>query len=223
MRFPLFAALALIVVFCLFWLMQWMIAPPDAPLAERREVPGVELVRVEPERDRSQEQLSLDEAPPPPPPTPPALARPDLPTMSVPAPSTVAMGDVSVPLSFAGGGSISGSSFGGFARGTGAGGDGFGRGQGFRGREFIPLSTARPRMPQWACDQKIKGWVEVVFTVMPNGRVRDVKIVDADPKGVYEATAIESISNWIYESHSRAREVKQRVEMDPADCAFDWR
>ncbi|MBI3171416.1 MAG: energy transducer TonB, partial [Hydrocarboniphaga effusa] len=123
-----------------------------------------------------------------------------------------------------GGGSLAGAGFGGFARGTGqgAGAAGFGRGAGFKGKELIPLSTARPQMPEWACKQNIKGWVEAVFTVLPNGRVQDVKIVDAQPRGVYELAAIESISNWIYAETDRAREVKQRVPMDPADCAYNW-
>jgi len=77
-------------------------------------------------------------------------------------------------------------------------------------------------MPDWACKQKIKGWVEVVFTVLPTGRVQDVKIIDADPRGVYEAAAIESVSNWIYAPYKNAREVKQRVPMDPEDCAFNY-
>ncbi len=78
-------------------------------------------------------------------------------------------------------------------------------------------------MPEWACKQRIKGWVEAVFTVLPSGRVQDVKIVDAQPRGVYEIAAIESISNWIYAETDRAMEVKQRVPMDPADCAYNWR
>jgi protein TonB len=57
---------------------------------------------------------------------------------------------------------------------------------------------------------------------MPNGRVRDVRIVDAQPRGVYEAAAIESISNWIYNETKQARQVDQRVDMDPADCQYNW-
>ena len=58
---------------------------------------------------------------------------------------------------------------------------------------------------------------------MPNGRVSNVKIVDAEPRGVYEAAAIESISNWIYNESKQTREVDQRVPMDPADCQYNWR
>jgi protein TonB len=221
-RLPALLPLALLVMLLLFWIMQWMIQPPRVTTVEQQELPGIEIVQVE-EDPTDDPDESPQSQPPPPPPAPPALARPDLPTFAVPMPSAPAVGEISVPLSFAGGSTLSGSQFGGFSSGTGQGaGDGHGTGRGFSGRELIPLSTARPQMPEWACRQNIKGWVEVVFTVMPNGRVRDVKIVDAEPRGVYETAAIESVSNWIYESSPRAREVKQRVQMDPRDCDFNW-
>src|SRR3546814_5475573 len=40
----------------------------------------------------------------------------------------------------------------------GGGGGGNGTGQGFKGKPLVPLSTARPQMPDWACKQKIRGW-----------------------------------------------------------------
>lgn len=225
LRILLLAPLALLVMALLFWLMQWMIKPGDVVTVEREELPGVEIVRVEEDKPPSERPDNAPESsPPPPPPAPPALTRPDLPSFSVPVPSVPAISNVAAPLSFAGSGqSLADGSFGGFAGGSGRGGDGFGTGSGFQGRQLIPLSTARPMMPKWACEQKIKGWVEVIFAVLPNGRVRDVRIIDAQPRGVYETTAIESVSDWIYEPTRRAREVKQRIEMDPADCAFDYR
>lgn len=121
------------------------------------------------------------------------------------------------------GGGGGGTGFGGFA-GAGSGGSAasYAKGTSFVGKTLIPLSTARPQMPEWACKQKIKGWVEVVFVVLPSGRVQNVKIVDAEPRGVYEAAAIESVSNWIYATSKRAREVKQRVQMNPEDCEYNY-
>lgn len=219
---------ALLVALALFLLMQWLIRPPQGPDDARRVLPEVEIVQPTPEQEQ-QDLASPDSAPPPPPAAPPSLARPDLPAMQVPALSAAPLdvGPVTLPAQLSSGGLKLGSSgaFGGFAGrgGGGAGAGTVGTGKGFKGKPLIPLSTARPQMPDWACKQGIKGWVEVVFTVMPNGRVRDVKLVDADPRGVFEAAAIESISNWIYESSKTAREVKQRVPMDPEDCAFNWR
>lgn len=205
-----------------FALMQWWLWVPREPAAQEEQVAMVDLVSED-------EQASEDEPPPPelvpPPPPPPVAAAPEsgpAAPATLTAPAAAPLSNIQIPVKIAGGGSLTGSGFAGFARGAGAG-DSFGRGAGFKGKPLIPLSTARPQMPEWACKQGIKGWVEAVFTVLPTGRVQDVKIVDAQPRGVYEAAAIESISNWIYAETDRAREVKQRVPMDPADCAFNWR
>jgi periplasmic protein TonB len=210
-----------------FAVLQWWMWTPRGDAGGKEIVAYVDLTTEQDESDP-------DEPPPPeltPPPPPPevqvssvATGLAGLPALAAPNIAPL-LSNITVPAQLTGGGSLMGKGFGGFARGlgTGAGSEGFGRGQGFRGAPLIPLSTARPQMPDWACQQRIKGWVEAVFTVMPNGRVQDVKIIDADPRGVYEIAAIESISNWIYAEHPRARTVKQRVPMDPADCAFNWR
>lgn len=215
-----------VAVLAAFAVIQWWLWAPREPAAQDEIVAIVDLVTEE-------EEQAPDEPPPPeltPPPPPPDVplssaetALAGLPALAAPNAAPL-LSNINIPVKIAGGGSLAGAGFGGFARGTGqgAGAAGFGRGAGFKGKELIPLSTARPQMPEWACKQKIKGWVEAVFTVLPSGRVQDVKIVDAQPRGVYEIAAIESISNWIYAETGKAREVKQRVPMDPADCAYNW-
>ncbi|PPE72960.1 hypothetical protein C3942_16205 [Solimonas fluminis] len=227
--------LGLVIVFGLFWLMQWMIRPSDRHAVDAATVvEAVEMVEVKPDDASPEEMEAAADEPPPPPAAPPSLARPDLPTMSFPASAPVDAGPIKIPAINTsslglGGSSLNGTGlFGGFAgRGSGSGsgsgsGGGFGKGEGFQGKTLIPLSTARPQMPEWACKQGIRGWVEVVFTVMPNGRVSEVKLIDADPRGVFEAAAIESVGNWIYQSTGKARMVKQRVQMDPEDCIYNW-
>lgn len=227
--------LGLVIVFGLFWLMQWMIRPSDRHAVDAATVvEAVEMVEVKPDDALPEEMEAAADEPPPPPAAPPSLARPDLPTMSFPASAPVDAGPIKIPAINTsslglGGSSLNGTGlFGGFAgRGSGSGsgsgsGGGFGKGEGFQGKTLIPLSTARPQMPEWACKQGIRGWVEVVFTVMPNGRVSEVKLIDADPRGVFEAAAIESVGNWIYQSTGKARMVKQRVQMDPEDCIYNW-
>ena len=226
----------LLAVLLLFAFLHWAITPREfIAVAEGESIEGVQIVKVTPQADEPEPPLP-ENAPPPPPDAPPSLARPDLSASAAPAltnmaidagPVTVNVGSVTGAGAGLGGlGGLAsglGSGFGGFAGGGGGGGGkGFATGKGFEGKPLVPLSTARPQMPDWACKQKIKGWVEVVFTVMPTGRVQDVKIVDANPRGVYEAVAIESVTNWIYAPYKNAREVKQRVPMDPEDCAFNY-
>lgn len=212
---------AVLVMLALFLLMQAMIAPPEAPPDAERRVAEIQ-VAPPPEPDRETPPLDLAQAPPPPPPPAPAPARTEVALpLAFPAPSPSPV-EVSVPASFSSGRGLSQGSFAGFGAGSGSGSGGYGRGEGFSGKPLVPLSTARPQMPDWACERKIAGWVEVVFVVMPNGRVKNIRIVDASPRGVYEAAAIESVSNWLYAQHPQAREVKQRVPMDPADCAYNY-
>lgn len=226
-------ALGLLIVILLFWLMSRMVRPQIAADGGRliEVFEQVELVQVEPEQEPEGSQAQTPDAAPPPPPPAPMMSQPDLPGIVVPAMVAAPLDSASLQLSTAltgiGSGMKLGSigGFGGFAgKGGGGGGSGagYGTGQGFVGKPLVPLSTARPQMPEWACKQKIKGWVEVVFIVLPTGRVSNVRLVDADPRGVFEGPAIESITNWIYPSSNSAREVKQRVPMDPEDCAYNW-
>lgn len=227
----------IVAVLLLFAFLRWAITPAELPEFDgETKVEGVSMVKPKAEEPTPPDPLETPQnAPPPPPDAPPALAASALPNISMPALTNVAMEagpiNVAVNVNTSGMGLGTGS-FGGFlgrggggggsGGGGGGGGAGYSTGKGFKGRDLVPLSTARPQMPEWACKQKIKGWVEVVFVVMPNGRVNDVKIVDADPRGVYEAAAIESVTNWIYAAYPKAREVKQRVQMDPEDCAYNY-
>jgi periplasmic protein TonB len=232
-RWLVLPALALLIVLLLVIVMRWMIRAPDQQEGQQQEeVSGVQMVKVDQTPPKAEQQIQEPAAAPPPPPAaPPSLARADLPPIAAPAVSITP-----TPVQIAVGGGPSGLSmglglgnsgvFGGFGRGGngggGGGGGGYGSGQGFSGKELIPLSTARPEMPEWACKQKIKGWVEAVFIVNPNGRVSNVRIVDAQPRGVYEAAAVESISNWIYAESKQSHEVDQKVDMDPEDCQYNW-
>ena len=236
LRWVLIPLAALAIVLLLVILMRWMIrAPEGSGTQPTQDEIGVQMVKLEKDQDKPQDEAALDAAPPPPPAAPPSLARSDLPPIAAPSisitPTPVEIAVGGGPVNLGSGMSLGASGvFGGFGKGFGngngtgggGGGGGFGSGEGFSGKELIPLSTARPQMPEWACKQNIKGWVEAVFVVMPNGRVRDVKIVDAQPRGVYEAAAVESISNWIYNESRQARQVDQRVDMDPADCQYNW-
>src|ERR1051325_10529344 len=181
-------SLALGVTLGLFLLMAWMVRAPVGNGPGR--APAIEEVKMV---DAPQNKPDEDQPPPEPqlaqlPSAPSALATPQLPALqnisALPMDASVA-----VPVNMSGSGfSLGAGAFSGFGRGAGAaGGGGGGGGQGFVGKELIPLSTARPQIPEWAYKRGIEGWVECIFTVMPNGHVTDVKIVDAQPKGVFEA------------------------------------
>ena len=226
---------ALLLTWLLFLLMMLAIRGQESTLEPPTTIEDVRVVQTERDETPPADPMKLlQSAPPPPPEAPPALAQAALPELSMPAVavSTIDVGTIAVPTGSVaiGLGSSLGASgvFGGFAgggggNGNGSGGGGGGGGGAWKGKPLVPLSTARPQMPEWACKQKLGGWVEAVFTVDPNGHVKDVKIINAEPRGVFEAAAVESIGNWLYERTGKSAEVRQRVPMDPADCAYNYR
>ncbi len=218
---------ALLITLLLFWFMQMLIAPPEELPKPPVSVNVVEIVKPVQEEDSVSEEAS-SAAPPaaPPPPSLPSLSNLSIPVQQAPSvnvsmPQPEISADIGTGQSF-------GKAFGGFGTaGSGSGKEGYGQGQGFKGKPLVPLSTARPQIPESAYRRGIEGWVEVVFTVTGDGRVVDVKILDAEPKGVFEAAAVESISEWIYPRNYRngkpvARQVKQKVEFKLEDFQYNW-
>ncbi len=65
--------------------------------------------------------------------------------------------------------------------------------------EVVPNDTRRPNVPLVAWENKIDGWVLVAFSVTPQGRTREVRVLDASPRGVFEEAVIAAVSDWTYQ------------------------
>ena len=63
-------------------------------------------------------------------------------------------------------------------------------------RDIIPLVRIPPDYPPRAQQRGIEGWVLIEFTISPSGTVSDPKVLDADPKGMFEDAALKAISRW---------------------------
>ena len=65
-------------------------------------------------------------------------------------------------------------------------------------RDVIPLVRISPDYPQRALSRGIQGWVQVQFTITAAGTVKDPKVVDADPKNIFDDAALRAIARWRY-------------------------
>ena len=88
--------------------------------------------------------------------------------------------------------------------------------------EVVPIGTRKPNVPELAWKNKINGWVLVAFNVTPDGRTRNVRVLDANPRGVFEEKVIAAIEDWLYSvrfSGERKGEVvlTQKVEVEWKD------
>jgi protein TonB len=207
---------ALLVTLAVFLFMQGLITAGQQDVIPLAVFENVEILRPEPERDEATEQDRPQQAQPEAQPLMASLAAPAPPaTPTAPQPQAeapaldLALGDINV-------GAVGDSWSAPLGQGeVGIGGGGMDA-RGFV--EVVPYNTRKPNVPEVAWQNKISGWVLVAFTVTPDGRTRDVRVLDARPRGVFEEKVIAAVQDWQYTLSFQTREqsnlvLTQRVEV----------
>ena len=82
-----------------------------------------------------------------------------------------------------------------------------------------PVLTRRvePTYPAEARRTRRQGWVDVTFTVQPDGSVTGASVADADPKYVFDRAALAAVSRWQFspsmqDGKPMTAQVRQRIE-----------
>lgn len=194
--------LAILVNVLLFLLMQAIISKSDLSARSVRDLPMIDYVRskdvdTEPQRERR--------PPPPKPqtPEPPKVqklvteATAVTPMTPLPAMKLSPTPDLSGPyLGEVGGGP-----------------------QWVNAGDLVALVRIPPEYPAHARMRRIQGYVDVEFVVDAEGRVRNPTVISANPPGVFDRAALNSIAHWRFEPRrqdGRAIEViaRQRIEFE---------
>jgi len=63
---------------------------------------------------------------------------------------------------------------------------------------YVPLVKFPPTYPREARKKGIEGYVVVEFTISESGSTKDVKIVSASPRGIFDRAAIEAVKKFRY-------------------------
>jgi TonB family protein len=61
-----------------------------------------------------------------------------------------------------------------------------------------------PEFPELARENDLAGYVDLEFTVHPDGTVTDVTVLKAKPVGVFETAAVAAVAQWRYQPIERA-------------------
>ncbi len=175
------AALAIVVTFGLFLFMHKLISSGAGDPNELDAIAGIHFGPIEIPDDIMTKSRRIPKKPPPPkdPPPPPRLkiSKVDENVQNMP---NIDMPNVDVPL--VGG---SGMFLGNFQQvDKTAEGD------------IIPLVVIRPMYPREAAISGIEGWVKVEFTITAVGTVTDARVIDADPKRMFNREAVRAILKW---------------------------
>ena len=73
------------------------------------------------------------------------------------------------------------------------------------------LVDRNPEYPRAARAAGTEGWVDVRFTVNPQGVPEDVRVFGAKPAGVFDAAAIEAVRAWRYAAPPAALDATERL------------
>jgi len=81
----------------------------------------------------------------------------------------------------------------------------------------VLVKNTAPRYPTAAMRSNQEGWVELSFTITTGGDVSDVKVVDAQPRHVFDRAAMDAVSRWKYQPATQdgtpvASTKRQRIE-----------
>jgi len=85
--------------------------------------------------------------------------------------------------------------------------------------DIVPILRVEPVYPTVAMTRKIGGWVDVEYVVMPDGSVAQARVVDSQPKGMFEKAALRAINKWkfkprIVDGQPVPRGVDQRINFN---------
>ena len=173
------AGIALMFSLALFGLLYSLIRVGHRALEKQEPLQTIDFVRLKHDTDVETTQRRK---PPPPPSQPPPPAK-----MKVAAEAATQEGlsGFAVPdlnLNASVGGPIAGK-IGGAAGGM------------FDG-DLMPLQRIPPQYPRDAARAGITGWVQLEVVVNADGSVRTARVLDAKPKGLFEASAIQAVLRW---------------------------
>jgi len=176
-RFLVSILLGVVVTFGLFVFMAFLVSSGDRNKEEQQENIIVE-VNTTPPKSATEQRRRVPPPPPPPPKSPPKQAVPEPEVsndnggldMSMPA---VQMSSASTGLS---------------APGAGIGRDG----------DATPIVRIEPKYPMNAARDGKEGYVILSFSINTIGGVEDVKVIEANPKRVFDKEAKRALKKWKY-------------------------
>jgi protein TonB len=176
-RFLVSILLGAAVTFALFSFMAFLVSSSDRSKEEKLENIVVE-VNTTPPKSAAETRRRVPPPPPPPPKTPPKPQAPE------PEANNANSG-----LSF----NMPGVQLAGASTGISAPGAGFGR-----DGEATPIVRIEPKYPIQAARDGKEGWVKLSFTINEIGGVEDVKVIEAQPKRIFDKEAKRALRKWKY-------------------------
>lgn len=195
--------IAAVVNVLLFYMMQLMTSSDDLDRLTIRELPTIDYVRTQEERIDTQRARK---PPPPKPeaPEPPKVEPLAMDTQPTEVPPLAPVPPMNLSPTPALGGPYVGE---------------MGAPAWISAGELVALVRIPPEYPAHARMRRVEGYVDVEFTVDREGRVRNARVVEGSPPGVFDRAALNSITHWRFEPKEQGGQAieviaRQRIEFE---------
>lgn len=73
------------------------------------------------------------------------------------------------------------------------------------------VKQVRPSYPYYAWSHRIAGFVSFAFDVDAQGKVSEMRILQSEPRGLFEAYVIAAVSQWRYEKNKPIKDMKMTI------------
>jgi len=203
MRFVIAAGAGVTAALLLFLLMNTLITGEQEFASADRIGGMVDFIRVREDEITQMKERTPPKEPPPPdrPPPPPQIRLAEQSDKPPPVALDIEVPAISVPVSTGSGPYI----------GQWSPGDAASEG------DVIPIVRIDPQWPREALLEGAEGWVEVEFTILPDGSVDDPVILQSEPPRLFDRSAIRAILRWkfkprIVNGEAVSRRAVQRID-----------
>lgn len=197
-RFIFSIFLAISIVFGIFWVLQSMINIASKPKASSESLQMVDFVRLKKETQLEKKERTKPKKPKPKkqPPKPKMKINKDV--KVVKQPMKMENFNLDIPLNL---------------NAKSALGDAMvSAGSGVISTNVVPVAKVDPIYPRKAKRLKKEGYVKLEFTITTAGTVKDIKVVEAKPEGLFESSAKRALSKWKFRpKKDEGKTVEQRA------------
>ena len=185
-----------VVTFLLFLMMATLLQSSG-----KREVKEQERIVIEINTTPPDSETQTRRPPPPPPPPPPAQP-PKAPQPEPEASNSAGTIGFNMP-----------------GLNLGTGGSGLGDPSAMiRDGDATPIVRIEPRYPVQAARDGLQGWVKLRFSIMEDGSVDEVEVIEAEPRRVFDREAIRALRRWKYSPKvvdgKPQKQTGQQVQLD---------
>lgn len=167
------------VTFAMFWTMHLLIVGGKYLADQGESLATVDFVRLKKETELETRERKKPPKPEPPKQPPPPKMKVDTPPPDAP-PTPFQMPKLNLPTTMTGGPFL----------GSYVGGDMSGY------SDLIPLVRITPQYPRQAARDGLSGSVQFLITINPDGTVKSARVLKSQPRGVFDAAAMQAIMKW---------------------------